>query len=110
VSIYNKDGDPVGVLSTFIDVDKGFVSRIVDQLVKMDLLERQEGKDRRVQRLSLTKKAEALTEKLIGCAEDNEREFFHILSIKEKESLQKIFSKLLKNAGITQLGGYIKNE
>jgi DNA-binding MarR family transcriptional regulator len=109
ISIYNNDGETVSELAHFIDVDKGFVSRIVEQLVGMGLLGRQEGKDRRVLRIQLTAKAKTLTEQLIDCAEHNEKEFFLVLTEAEKRSLQKIFSKLLKNAGIEKLGGFIKN-
>ena len=109
ISLYNNDGETVSEIAHFIDVDKGFVSRIVEQLATVGLLGRQEGKDRRVLRIQLTAKAKILTERLIDCAVLNEKEFFYVLTEEEQRSLQKIFSKLLKNAGIKKLGGFIKN-
>jgi DNA-binding MarR family transcriptional regulator len=103
VSLYNKDAENVSELAAFIDTDKGFVSRVVEQLVQMELAERHEGKDRRSQLVLLTAKAKALTRKLIVCAEKNEAEFFDVLSANEKDALQHIFEKLLLNAGIDYL-------
>lgn len=105
VSLFNKDADSVGSLASFIDVDKGSISRVVEQLVQLDLVERVEGKDRRSIVVKLTSEGKALSPKLIQCAKTNEDEFFSILNSKEKGSLKHLLSRLLNNAGIEQLGG-----
>lgn len=107
VTLYNKDGENVSEISAFIDTDKGFVSRIIEQLVQMDLVARREGKDRRSQILRLQPKAKKLVDKLISCARENEGAFFGVLSDSEKRSLKSVLIKLLKNAGINKLGGFL---
>lgn len=110
VSIYNKDGENVSALASYIDIDKGFVSRLVEQLVQMKLVQRKEGKDRRTQNVKLTPQAINLTQQLIDCAKQNEADFFNVLSASEKSALQSILIKLLNNAEIDQLGGFLKEE
>lgn len=107
VSLYNKDAETVIELANFIDVDKGSISRVVEQLVHMDLVERKEGDDRRSVKLKLTTSGKALTPKLIAHAKRNEAEFFSCLNKQEKESLQHILTKLLKNAGVTETSGWL---
>ena len=107
VAVYNNDGNNVSSLSAFIETDKGFVSRVIEQLVQMELVERKEGKDRRSQEVLLTSKAKVLTAQLIQCANQNEKEFFSILTQREKESLKHILIKLLKNTAVESLGGFL---
>jgi DNA-binding MarR family transcriptional regulator len=109
VSLNNHDAKSVGELAQFIEVDKGFISRIVEQLVKMELVERQQGKDRRSGVVYLTPKGRTLIPKLIHCAEKNEKEFFKVLSAKEQEELRQLLSKLLNNAGIVASEGWFKD-
>lgn len=107
ISLYNKDASSIVALAKFIDVDKGSISRVVDKLESMGLVVRQEGKDRRSGALCLSEKGEQLTPELAKLAELNEVEFFSCLTLAEKKQLREILKKLLPQAGINSLGGWL---
>ena len=109
LALFNKEGESVGELARFTEVDKGFISRLVDQLVRKKLVVRKKGADRRSGALELTQRAKELVPLLIQCAETNEKEFFGSLTKKEEDLLRDIFSKLLNNAGIHHLKGWFKD-
>ena len=106
ISLYNKDASNIVELASFIEVDKGSISRVVDKLVSLGLVARQAGKDRRSSIVCLSKQGEKLTVKLAKFAEINEEEFFSCLTQLEKNQLKFILKKILKHAGIHTLGGW----
>lgn len=107
IALYNKDASNIVELADFIEVDKGSVSRVLDKLEANSLIIRKAGNDRRSIIVSLSKKGEALTPKLAKLAELNEKEFFSCLNDTEKKQLKSILKKLLQQAGIQSLGGWL---
>lgn len=107
ITIYNDDGASVVEIANFIGIDKGAISRVVDQLVTMGLIKIAEGQDRRSKTLALTDKGEKLTVKLAEQANINDEVFFAVLSSAEKKQLQSILKKLLNHAGIHAMGGWL---
>ena len=106
ISLYNNDASNIMELASFIEVDKGSISRVVDKLEAMQLVIRKPGKDRRSSIVCLSKTGESLTPKLAKLAELNEEEFFSCLSKAENTALKSILKKLLQHAGINALGGW----
>lgn len=104
VSIYNQDAENVSELAKFIEIDKGAISRTVNQLVNSGYLEEKEGKDRRSSQLKLTYKGKLITPKLVDCANQNEIEFFQYLNKEDKNALKEIFKKIAEHCGIVQDG------
>lgn len=110
ISLYNHNATSIIELANFINVDKGSISRVIDKLVFMGLVVRQDGKNRRSGKICLSEKGEALTPQLAKLAELNEEEFFSCLSRIEKKQLKTIFKKLLIQAGINSFGGWFSNK
>jgi len=108
IGIYNGDARTVVDLGKFIGVDKGSISRVVDQLVARGLIEVQEHEDRRSKKLVLSKAGETLAIRLAHLADENDEQFFKILSQEEKRQLQAILKKLLMQIGLTAQGGWLK--
>lgn len=82
-----------------LDIDKGAVSRMIDRLLKLGLVRRQESlRSRREVSLSLTPKAETLVPKLARAADDNDREFFRILSPRQRADFLKTIRLLIASS------------
>ncbi|MCA0370859.1 MAG: MarR family transcriptional regulator [Proteobacteria bacterium] len=108
LSLHGKRASSITELSAHIGVDKATISRTVERLVKMELVKRQPGFDRRSESLVLTQKGDDLVPRLIACAEENESEFFGCLSSDEENTLQRIWKKLMLNQTDIEKEGWIK--
>lgn len=108
LSIYSKSARSITELATYIAVDKAAISRTVERLVKMGLVQRNLGNDRRSEFLTLTSQGEQLVPKLIECADKNEYEYFGCLSSHEKQALQSIWKKLNFNLKHIESEGWLK--
>lgn len=95
VSVYDDSARSINELSRYIEVDKASVSRLVDKLEKRGLLTHQEGEDKRSGVIALTAKGRKLVPLLIEEAEDNERQFFAMLSKEQMASLRKTIDIIL---------------
>jgi DNA-binding MarR family transcriptional regulator len=74
---------------------RGAVSKLVDRLVRKDLVSRTEAdEDRRYQDVKLTAAGRALVPKLAALADKNDKEFFSHLSAKERATLVATLKKL----------------
>lgn len=107
ISLYNEDAASVVELAQFIGIDKGSISRVVEQLKKLNLISISAGSDRRCKTLSLTEQGEKVAVRLAQQADLNDNEFFSVLSAAEKKQLQTILKKLLNHVGFTTLGGWL---
>lgn len=74
---------------------RGAVSKLIDRLVKKDLVSRETvGKDRRFQDINLTEKGREIVPKLAKLADENDKEFFDCLSPEDQEIFLNILKKL----------------
>ncbi|CRX38008.1 MarR family winged helix-turn-helix transcriptional regulator [Estrella lausannensis] len=95
VSVYDDSARSINELSRYIEVDKASVSRLVDKLEKRGLLTHKEGGDKRSGVVALTKSGRELVPLLIEEAEENERQFFAMLSKEQMSSFKKIINLIL---------------
>lgn len=109
LTLYNEDAASITELSKFIEVDKASVSRVVDRLLAKDLVTHQQGADRRSGYIQLTLKGRELVPQLIQSAEENEQQFFGLLTREEREQLRRLFYKLFLNLPSLQMSGWLSN-
>ncbi len=69
---------------------------MVDRLVDKGLVLRAEGKDRRSLRIDLSEKGRQLVPKLALLADDNDAQFFEVLTADERNTLLNSIKKLLE--------------
>ena len=83
--LFDREECSLGVLAGALDMDKGALSRMIDRLLKLGLVKREESAvSRRQVALSLTAKARALVPKLARAADENDRAFFGALSARQR--------------------------
>jgi DNA-binding MarR family transcriptional regulator len=110
IALHDQQATSVKELSRYIEVDKASISRVVERLVLMELIQHMVGKDRRSGYLRLTEKGMQLVPKLLQEAEANERHFFGHLTPTETESLQSLFNKILITVPSIKRDGWMQSQ
>ena len=83
---------------------RGAASKLVDRLVEKKLVTRRErSDDRRYQDIALTVAGAGLVPKLGTLADNNDEEFFCVLSTAERTELLKLLKKLVQSHGLHML-------
>lgn len=83
---------------------RGAVSKLISRLFAKGLVTRREStRDRRYQDIALTKGAIALVPKLAKLADENDREFFSVLSKMERETLKEILRRIAALHKLTRM-------
>jgi len=86
-----------GVLAEKIGMTRGGVSKLVDRLVNKKLITRQDRTDdRRFQAIALTAAGRRLIPQLAALADQNDEQFFHPLSARERAALIATMKKLVR--------------
>jgi DNA-binding MarR family transcriptional regulator len=86
-----------GVLAERIGMTRGGVSKLVDRLVGKGLITRRErADDRRFQSIALTAAGLRLLPQLATLADENDEEFFHPLTARERAALIATMRKLVR--------------
>ncbi len=99
----NEETSP-GVLAERIGMTRGGVSKLVDRLVSKKLITRRDrSDDRRFQSIALTAAGRRLTPQVAAVADQNDEEFFHPLSARERAALVAIMKKLVVAHGLQTL-------
>lgn len=102
-ALYFKNAKTSSGIADYIGVDRAAVTRMVDQLVNLGMVDRVESKDdRRFSFLHLTDKGRSEMEKILHECEGKEEVFTHVLSASEKAELKRLLIKLLEAGGIKQ--------
>jgi len=93
-----------GLVAERIGMTRGGVSKLVDRLLGKQLLTRQErSDDRRFHSIALTPAARRLVPRLALLADENDEEFFHPLSARERDALVATMKKLVEAHGLQAL-------
>jgi DNA-binding MarR family transcriptional regulator len=97
--LWKQDGMSQQELCNATFRDKPSITRLVDNLERLDLVKRvPDGKDRRINKVFLTKHAEALEEQTMGLAEETLNDALVGVSQEQievcKEVLQKVYENL----------------
>lgn len=91
-------GDPTtspSVVAEVTGLTRGAVSKLVERLLQKGLVTRTEASgDRRYQEIQLTKDAQKLVPKLAKIADENDEEFFSVLTNAERNQLMNILIKV----------------
>jgi DNA-binding MarR family transcriptional regulator len=94
-SVYNSESTTPSEIVSFLNMDKGYVTRQVVNLEKKGLIKRVDNKkDRRSYSLKLTNKGENILPELIECSFETNRQLKSLLTEKEQMSLLKILQKV----------------
>jgi DNA-binding MarR family transcriptional regulator len=87
-----------------IGMTRGAITKIVDRLLRKNLVTRRESSgDRRYQEIALTAAGKRLIPALAALADENDEQFFHPLSRKERETILSLLKKLVQAHGLEKL-------
>ena len=87
-----------------IGMTRGAITKLVDRLLEKGYVTRREGRsDRRYQEIALTPAGRRLIPSLAALADQNDEEFFHPLSSKEREILLALLKKLVQARRLEKL-------
>jgi DNA-binding MarR family transcriptional regulator len=102
--MFDDEETSPGVLAERIGMTRGGVSKLVDRLVSKKLITRQDrSDDRRFQSIALTAAGRRLIPQLAALADQNDEEFFHPLSARERAALIATMKKLAEAHGLQRL-------
>lgn len=84
-------------LSVYLDVSKGLVCRSVDALIKKGLMTAEDDqKDRRIQRLVLTEKADPVIQEIFKVNQEISRDIFQEIPEEEIQQMETTLRKILQ--------------
>ena len=100
-ALYDLEPTSPSVLAESMGMTKGAISKLAERLVAKGLVERAESRqDKRAHSLSLTKLGRAKIPVLAALADENDAEFFGVLTKKEHEALDRILKFLAERQGL----------
>lgn len=96
-ALYELEPTPPSVLAERMGMTKGAISKLAERLTAKGLVAREESRDdKRAHNLSLTKGGRTKVPVLASLADENDAEFFGVLTKKEHETLDRILRVLAK--------------
>ena len=102
--MFDDEETSPGVLAERIGMTRGGVSKLVDRLVGKKLVTRRDrSDDRRFQSIALTAAGRRLIPQLAALADQNDEEFFHPLSARERAALIAAMKTLVQAHGLQTL-------
>jgi DNA-binding MarR family transcriptional regulator len=102
--MYGGEEMPPSALAEQIGMTRGAISKLVDRLLEKRLLTRKEcSDDRRFQSVALTTAGLRLVPKLATLADENDAEFFSVLSASERKELVAVLKRLAEAKGLRRL-------
>ena len=102
--MFDEEEISPGVVAERIGMTRGGVSKLVERLVGKELVTRQDrSDDRRFQSIALTAAGRRLLPRLAALADQNDEEFFHPLSARERAALVEEMKKLVETHGLHTL-------
>jgi DNA-binding MarR family transcriptional regulator len=91
-------------IAAITGLTRGAVSKLVERLLHKGLVTRSEAAaDRRYQDIALTRSGSALVPKLARLADENDEEFFGVLSLSERKALLEILKKMASRHRLKRL-------
>jgi DNA-binding MarR family transcriptional regulator len=93
--MYGHEEMSPSVLAEHTGITRGAASKLIDRLLGKQLVSREDRiDDRRFQTIALTAAGRRLVPALAALADQNDEEFFHPLTTKEREALMTTLKKL----------------
>ncbi len=100
-ALYDLEPTPPSVLAERMGMTKGAISKLAERLVAKGLVKRAESQqDKRAHSLSLTTEGRAKIPVLASLADENDAEFFGVLTKEEHETLDRILRILVERRGL----------
>jgi len=91
-------------IAAITGLTRGAVSKLIERLLRKELVTRSEAAtDRRYQQIALTRAASALVPGLARLADQNDAEFFGVLTLSERRTLLQILKKMAVRHGLKRL-------
>lgn len=95
--LYYKQSSPVSKISSIADISNAATSQMLDKLVNLGLVERNEdSKDRRIKNISITNAGRKFIDELIQLRKNWYQEIFESLSEEEIVETEKVISNLIE--------------
>jgi DNA-binding MarR family transcriptional regulator len=102
--MYGENRTSPSIIAGRVGMTRGAITKLIDRLLAKGYVTRQESSgDRRYQEIALTSAGRRLIPALATLADQNDEEFFHLLSRKERENLHSILQKLVQAHGLKKL-------
>lgn len=102
--MYDKDEMSPSTLADLTGMTRGAASKLIDRLVGKKLVSRRDRTDdRRYQDIELTATGRRLVPTIAAIADQNDAEFFTVLSPKERAALIATLKKLVQAHGFDQI-------
>lgn len=98
-TLYDRSSLTLNTVAGQVGVDKSTLSRMVERLVQMGLVNRSEGHDRRSLGLELTAAGKTMVLQSAKLADENDDAFFHSLSSRQREEFLTTIKQLLTANG-----------
>jgi DNA-binding MarR family transcriptional regulator len=98
-TLHDNQNVTLNQAAQMVGVDKSSLSRMIERLVRRNLVIRSEGDDRRSLGLTLTPAARKLVPQLAKLANENDASFFKTLSPKQRENFLGTIKQLLDANG-----------
>ncbi|SMF55922.1 DNA-binding transcriptional regulator, MarR family [Xaviernesmea oryzae] len=100
-ALYDRNVMPPSVLAETMGMTRGAISKLADRLLAKGLVERTaNGEDRRAHSLSLTEEGRGKVPVLASLADQNDVEYFGVLTTEEHEALNRILKALAERQGL----------
>ena len=85
-------------------LSRGAVSKLIERLLRKGLVTRRESSgDRRFQEIQLTRSALVLVPKLAGLADENDEQFFRVLSKSERKLMLDLLMRMAEHHQLKQM-------
>jgi DNA-binding MarR family transcriptional regulator len=102
--MYDRHDMSPSLLADLTGMTRGAASKLIDRLVGKQLVSRQErSDDRRYQDIELTAQGRGLVPALAALADQNDEQFFALLSAAEREVLVATLKKLAQAHGLRRI-------
>jgi DNA-binding MarR family transcriptional regulator len=100
--LHDEQGIAPSAFAAKLGMTKGAISKLADRLEAKGLVERTENThDKRAHSLSLTADGRAKVPILAKLADENDAEYFGLLTTEERETLDRILKSLAERRGLT---------
>ncbi|HEY5796211.1 MAG TPA: MarR family transcriptional regulator, partial [Bosea sp. (in: a-proteobacteria)] len=100
-ALFDLEPTPPSALAERMGMTKGAISKLAERLVAKGLVERADSQqDKRAHSLSLTRDGRAKIPVLASLADENDAEFFGVLTKEEHETLDRILKVLAERRGL----------
>jgi DNA-binding MarR family transcriptional regulator len=98
--LYDRESAPSAIAER-LGMTRGAISKLADRLIAKDMIVRRAtAGDRRFQSLALTPGGRAITPKLAGLADQNDKEFFADLDLKTRETIAAAMKDIVRRKGL----------